>query len=121
MVFLTFSWIHLIIYSVASTAELITLILILTWMLWTINSTISDRDLLKNIVMLTLAGLAYSLVFSFLMEPLFLNDIIVYISLGFPVILIDLTRVVLIARLFRQNRVIVIDDEIRDAVSSELL
>jgi hypothetical protein len=110
------------VYLLLTTASSITISLILAWILWTINDTVSDRGLLRNIVLLTLFNLVYAYL---IVYPLvYLSPITTSFSLIFlesPSIIINLIRIVLVARLFGQDQVVVIDDGIGQEISSEWL
>ncbi|MFW9958453.1 MAG: hypothetical protein ACFFCT_10300 [Candidatus Odinarchaeota archaeon] len=110
------------IYQVLTTVKSTAFTLVLTWIIWTINDTVSDRNLLKNIVFLTFANLFYNLLIVYLVPILVpIDSMFSYILLGVPSIFISLVQVVLVARLFGQDQVVVIDDEIGQTASSEWL
>jgi hypothetical protein len=126
-----FSWIfilqygygYLLAYQILSAATSISLSLALAWILWTINITVSDRQLLKNIIFLTLVGLAYGYL---ILTPLSIffpafGDFS-YVVYQLPGIIISLIRIVLVAQLFGKSKIIVIDDigETTPLSSSEL-
>ena len=113
-----YSSVYQVLYSTTS----VSFTLILVWILWTINDTVCDRELLRNIVLLTLLNMFYSsLIVNVLgyFIPLFnLVDIILH---RFPSILLILMRVLLLARLFKRYQAVVIVGEIGQTATSEWL
>jgi hypothetical protein len=93
----------------------------LAWILWTINDTVSDRELLRNIVILTITNLAYVyFVYSPIGYFLHFYTIFNYILFRMPSIFIIMIQLVLIARLFGQDQVVIIDD-VNQVASDESL
>lgn len=119
---LSLSFEYIGIYQVLTAVTSATFVLVLTWIIWTINDTVSDRNLLKNIILLTFANLIYNYIIVYLVAILIpIDSMFAYILLRAPSIFISLVQVALVARLFGQDQVIVIDDEIGQTASSEWL
>jgi hypothetical protein len=105
---------------VLSSAIGATFALILVRILWTINGTVSDRKLLKNIILLMLVNLAYTYLISNLISIFVLiTTFFHFILLRAPNMLSSLALIVLVFRLFGQDQVIVIDDVISPTTSFE--
>lgn len=110
------------IYQVLTAVTSTTIALVLTWIIWTINDTVNDRNLLKNIILLTFANLIYNYLIVYLVQFLFpVDSMFSIILLRIPSIFISLVQIILIARLFGQDQVVVIDDEIGEIAPSEWL
>ncbi|MFW9960551.1 MAG: hypothetical protein ACFFDV_06005 [Candidatus Thorarchaeota archaeon] len=113
---------YLGIYQVLTAITSATIALVLAWIIWTINDTVSDRNLLKNIILLTFANLIYNYLIVYLVQFLFpIDSMFSYILLRAPSIFISLVQIILVARLFGQDQVVIIDDEIGPTASSEWL
>jgi hypothetical protein len=113
---------YMYLYQVLSSATGAAFALGLAWILWTINSTVSDRGLLKNIIILTIVNLVYIYAVSYPISYFILfSTIFDYILIRAPSILIALIQIILVFRLFRQDQVVIIDDEFGRADSTEWL
>lgn len=109
-------------YYVISSATSVIFALILSWILWTINGTVSDRKLLKNIILLTVASLVYNYLITYLLQIFIpIDSMFLFILFRAPTILIGLAQLVLVACLFEQDQVAVINDEYPQITSSEWL
>ena len=111
---------YIVIYQMLTAVTTTIFALILMWIIWTINETVSDRALLKNIIFLALATLVYDFLIVYLIQILIpIDSTFAYILLRVPSIFISLAQVVLVGRLFGQEQVVVIDDELGQLPSSE--
>jgi len=119
---LSLSFEYIGIYQILTTVTSTTFVLVLTWIIWTINDTVSDRNLLKNIILLTFANLIYNFIIVYLVQIFVpIDSTFSYILLRVPSIFIGLVQFVLVAHLFGQDQVVVINDEDGQIASSDWL
>lgn len=111
---------YFFLYQILDSATRILFVLALIWILWTINGTISDRELLRLIILLTIVSAVYNYVIPnlivYFVHITTLLDYIIYRGLN---ITINLIQIILVAHLFGQVQVIIIDNEVNHVSSTE--